>query len=225
MRLWKLSLVPIILGVAMSSMAQVEPSPGDLPGTTINDIESQGAARLPEAVKETMAAVVSVEKYCSNAENFSQSQPSRLFAEVPSGNGEPPAWTAFSTEAQWDHAGGPAPRARVWYSDGKVVLVRMMFDKGREFGSDYNYCYGANGRIARIAAVPTKQIQCDDSYLQCVLISGFERLYLPDGKKVNVLNNFDSRLLKSEKTIYATSKETPPEYLNVSELPFARLLR
>lgn len=100
----------------------------------------------------------------------------------------------------------------------------MTFGKGGDTNSEYAYCYGANGRIARIAAMPTKQIQCDDANFRCLFISDFERLYLPDGQKVEVLDNFDSRLLKSEKTIFATSTETPPEYRNVSELPFARSL-
>jgi hypothetical protein len=210
--------------MAMASAAQAQSSP-DRPDIAGDARAPQNPAHLTETVRKNAAAAASVQQYCSNIENLSQSLPSRIFAEVPSSAGQPSHWAEFSTETEWESAGAPEPKARAWYSDGKVVLVRMTSHKSGETSSEYAYCYASNGAIARIAAVPTQQIQCDDANYRCLFISAFERLYLPDGQKVEVINDFDSRLLKSEKTVFATSRESPPEYPAVSDLPFAGLLR
>ena len=58
----KLSLMLLILRVGMSSMAQVE-SPLDRPRVVIDAVELEGAAHLPETVKEQLVDSLQLHEY------------------------------------------------------------------------------------------------------------------------------------------------------------------
>jgi hypothetical protein len=82
--------------------------------------------------KETIAAMVSVQKYCWTAESFSESHEPRLFAETHSGANQIAEWVELSNRAEWLRVGKPKPIAWVWYKDGSVIQVAMAFDKRDE---------------------------------------------------------------------------------------------
>ncbi len=177
-------------------------------------------------LRETIEAMNSVQKYCWTVESFSESHEPRLFAETHSGGTQSAEWTEFSGRAEWERAGKPKPIAWAWLENGNIIRVAMAFDHGNEDGPLYvDYCYQPNGKLARLASVPTLQTKCDDAYFRCQLTSGIEWLYLPNGQRLQVVNGMDRRLLKSEQTYFSASTFAPPEYLNVGDFPFARLLR
>jgi hypothetical protein len=185
-----------------------------------------GSEKTQLQEKEMIAALNSVQKYCWTAESFSKSHEPRLFAEIHSDANQIAEWVELSNRAEWLRVGKPKPIAWVWYKDGSVIQVAMAFDKRDENGPLYaDYCYQKDGKLARLAPVPTMQTTCDDAYFRCQLTFGIEWLYLPNGQKVPIIHGMDSRFLKSEETSFSRSKLTPPEYLNVSDLPFAHLLR
>ncbi len=88
-----------------------------------------------------------------------------------------------------------------------------------------DYCYQENGKLASIATVPSTITRCDDEKFRCEVISGADSVFLPDGRKIRIVNRPASQLLKPEQTVFATPRLNPAEYINLSELPFAHLLR
>jgi nuclear transport factor 2 (NTF2) superfamily protein len=177
-------------------------------------------------VRETTEAMNSVQKYCRTVESFSESHEPRLFAETHSGRTQSAEWAEFSSRAEWERAGKPKLIASAWLRNGNIIRVAMAFEHGNEDGPLYvDYCYQQNGKLARLASVPVLRTKCDDAYFRCQLTSGIEWLYLPNGQRLQVVNGMDRRLLKSEQTYFSTSKLAPPEYPNVGDLPFARVLR
>ncbi len=172
-------------------------------------------------LREMTAAMNSVERYCGTVEGFSRSHEPRLLAAIQAGK-----WVEFPSKAEWDRAGKPKPIAWVWYKDGNIIRVAMAFGKSVESSSAYaDYCYQPTGKLTRLASEPHRHTTCDEAYFRCELTFGSEWLYLPNGKRLQAIDETDRRLLKSEQTSISVSKPAPPEYLNVGELPFARLLR
>lgn len=189
-------------------------------GQTASSLESQS-----QQDQKIFEAMNSVEKYCWDVERFSDSHQARLFAEIGSGKGEA-KWVEFASKIAWRDAGQPEPVALVWYRNSRVVQVAAAFHNEDDNGWDHaSYCYDPDGKLARLATAPKARAACDEAYFRCQLTSGIDRLYLPDGRKVQIVKQFDPRPLKSEQTVFATSNATPPEYLKVTELPFAHLLR
>jgi len=177
-----------------------------------------------EQERKTLAAINSIRKYCGDVDGFSESHEARLFAQTDMNKA--PKWVEFSSKGEWERAGRPKPIAWAWYKDGGLIRAVIAFDKSDEEGPSYaDYCYQQDGKLAQLASVPQTQTVCDDAYFRCRLTLWMEWLYLPDGRKLQVVNGMDNRLLKSEQTYYSFSKRVPPEYLNVSELPFAHLLK
>jgi hypothetical protein len=175
-------------------------------------------------VPGTLAAVNSIRKYCGDVDDFSKSHQARLFAQTQPDMNKVPTWLEFSSKAEWKYAGRPTPIALAWYRDGGLIRGVIAFDKGDDDGSSYaDYCYQQNGKLAQLATQAT-QTACDDANFWCHITFGIDWVYLPDGRKVPVMNRTDTRLLKSERTYFTSSKEDPPEYFNVNELPFAHFL-
>jgi hypothetical protein len=176
-------------------------------------------------LRATAAAMISVENYCHDSVGaLVRSHEPRLFAETHPAANQPAQWVEFSNKAAWENAGKPKPIAWVWYKDTNIIQVAMAFENSDENGPLYaDYCYDPNGKLARLESIPHIQTTCDDAYFRCQLTSGREWLYVQNGQRVEVRNEMDLRLLKSERTSFTLSKFVPPEYLNVAELPFARI--
>lgn len=174
--------------------------------------------------RETIAAIGGVEDYCLSIQKFSETRQARLFARVASSEGGPAKWMAFSSESQWRTAGQPMPAAWVWQKDQRVVLVRTTVENGQDGFRYVDYCYDSNGKLARVTTVPWTVTHCDNRYFRCEVVSGANWLFLPNGQKIRLETRFDSSLLRSEQTVFATSTLNPPEYTEASELPFANLL-
>jgi len=176
-------------------------------------------------LRELTAAMNAVQRYCGTVEGFSQSHEPRLLAEIYPATIQAGKWVEFPGKGEWERAGKPKPIAWVWYKDRKIVRVAMAFDKSDESSVTYaDYCYQPTGKLARLASEPHMQTACEQAYFRCQLTFGIEWLYLPNGKKLQVIDQTDRRLLKSEQTSVSVSKPAPPEYLEVGEFPLARLL-
>lgn len=192
--------------------------------------------------REEKYALVTLTKYCAAVEDFSRPQQPRVFAQVFSGLGAASGWVEFSNRAAWRDAGKPQPLALVWYKDDKVVRVAITSKDDAAQRQPYTeYCYRADGSLARLRAVPELQTKCDPFLFHCDLTSRGERLYPPMGHlprlsgapakpaaaaqlDVRDQNSFFLRLLQSEQTSFAFAPIGWPEYLRVSDLPFQQLL-
>ena len=178
-----------------------------------------------EKARETIAALNGVENYCFSIQKFSETRQARLFARVASSQGGPAKWMAFSSESQWRTAGQPEPAAWTWQKDQRVVLVRITVENGQDGFRYVDYCYDPNGKLARVTTAPSTVTHCDNRNFRCVVVSGTDWVFLPNGQKIPLETRFDWSVLRSEQTLFATSTLNPPEYSEASELPLANLLR
>jgi hypothetical protein len=188
-------------------------------------------------------ALLTLTKYCDAVENFSHSQPPRLFAQAFAGLEATSGWVEFSGRAEWSRAGSPQPLALVWHKDGQVVRVSIASKEGDQEGHAYaDYCFRADGSLARLRAVPELQTDCDPFLFHCSLTLRGERLYPPKGHLPEASatparpvvcgspgcsmdeENFFLQALQSERTSFALTPLGGPEYLSIRELPFGRLL-
>jgi hypothetical protein len=185
------------------------------------------AQSLPSGVKppteqdvhELNQAVGSVTRYCAAIEHFSDSHRSRFFAAAGSGTGGAWGWIEFSSKAEWERAGKPQAVAVAWYRNGNAVRAMVSFkNNGNGSYSHADYCYRADGMLAKVHSAPEVQSDCDDAYFRCELSLGWDWIYPPKGKVIHILHT-DQRFLKSEQTSYSL-QTTPPQYLTVWDLPF-----
>ena len=166
-----------------------------------------------QEVHELNQAINSVKRYCTAIERFSDLHRPRFFAASGSG------WAEFSSKAEWEHAGKPQPVAVAWYRDGNAVRAIVSFKtSGDSSYSHADYCYRADGTLAMVHSAPEVQSDCDDAYFRCELSLGWDWIYPPKGKVIQILHT-DQRLFKSEKTSYSL-QTTPPRYLTIWDLPF-----
>jgi hypothetical protein len=187
-------------------------------------------------------ALITLTKYCARVETVSDAQQPRLFAQVSSGLGPSSGWAEFESKAAWKNAGKPRPIALVWYDYTKVVRVAITTDDGQSHG---DYCYRPDGSLAQLRSVPTVQTNCDPSLFHCdITVRGGLRVYPPNGMLASPLaqdtgkqsfpvvsgQDLDlyefllPRPLKPEKASVSFAPMNWPEYLNVWDLPFNRLL-
>jgi len=186
-----------------------------------------------------------VTKYCRALETLSRLNQPRLFAQVDWPLGGSSHWVEFSGELEWKSAGKPRPLALVWYRDNHVARVLIASKDGENPQRFAEYCYRADGTIARIRSIPEVWKDCDKSYLRCHVTFAEEGLYLPTGRAIKgpsaaIQSSFlgglahsdmtgrnsgdsDWRPLKSEETSVSFA-EFPIEYLSVRDLPFANQL-
>jgi hypothetical protein len=186
-----------------------------------------------------------VTKYCRALETLSSLNQPRLFAEVYWPSGGSSHWVEYSGESEWESAGKPRPLALVWYRDDHVARVLIASKDGDNPQRFAEYCYRADGTLARIRSIPEVWKDCDKSHLRCHFTFAEEGLYLPSGRAIKgpseaiqssflagLANSettgrnsgdFDLRPLKSEETSVSFA-EFPIEYLSVRALPFNQLL-
>jgi hypothetical protein len=186
-----------------------------------------------------------VTRYCRAVESFSSVNQPRVFAKVDWPLGDSSHWVEYSGEPEWEGAGKPKPLALVWYQDDHVARVLIASKDGENARRFAEYCYRADGTIARIRSIPEVWKDCDKSHLRCHFTFAEEGLYLPNGRAikgpseaiqssflVGLANSvtadhspdiFDLRPLKSEETSVSLA-EFPDQYLSVRDLPFNRLL-
>ena len=195
------------------------------------------------SARQERYALVTLTKYCVAVEMFSHSQQPRLFAQVFSGLEATSGWVEFSSQEAWRRVGRPQPLALVWYKDDQVVRVAITPKQDGQDGQAYlDYCYRADGTLARLRAVPELRTDCDPFLLHCSLTLRGERLYPPKGNLPKLSaptakpmvcgspgcsldqETFFLRTLQSERTSFVFSPIDGPEYLSVRDLPFNRLL-
>ena len=169
-----------------------------------------------EETRELKEAMASITNYCSTVADYSNSRQPRLFAKSESNETE--AWDEFSRKAEWEQAGKPQPVAFAWYKENKIVRAVFLSKNNRDGGRYAEYCYRADGHLAKLQSEGDASAVCDDAYFRCQLTLPREWFYLPKGKIV-ILVNDDQRLLKSEKTTLSLSSK-PTEYLTIWDLPF-----
>jgi hypothetical protein len=195
-------------------------------------------------VRQERYSLVTLAKYCDSVESLSNSQVPRVFAQLFSNAGAASGWTEFSSKAAWRSAGRPQPLAMVWYNSDRVVRVAIMSDDGSAEAQPYaDYCYRPDGGLARIRAVPELQTACDPFVFHCSLRLRPERMYPPRGQLATLSGrpmkpavcvsprcsaedpeSVFRRALQSEQTSLSFAPMDWPEYLNVRDLPFNRLL-
>jgi hypothetical protein len=172
-----------------------------------------------QEIRELHQAMASITNYCSTVADYSISRQPRLFAKTGESN-ETGAWDEFSTKAEWERAGKPKPAAFAWYKESKIVRAVFSFKNSSDGGDRYaDYCFRADGHLAKLRSGVEASAVCDDAYFRCHLTLPTERFYLPSGEIINVIQD-DRRLLKSERTNVSLSAK-PPEYLTIWKLPFA----
>lgn len=133
------------------------------------------------AYRGTEDMVRAVMNYCDVADDFSQRQQPRLFAELQAGpvpETERRGWWEFAGKDEWDAAGKPAPLAFVWYRDGGIVRVTVVANPPRHWSPlgayrRAEYCYNAHNKLVRIRAVWYVPSHCEFLF-PCQLVSGHE---------------------------------------------------
>jgi hypothetical protein len=172
-----------------------------------------------EEIRKSNQAMVSIWNYCSTVAAYSNSHQPRLFARTAKSN-ETGVWDEFSSKLEWERAGKPKPLALAWYKENKVIRAVFSFTNNSHGDDRYaDYCYRADGHLAKLRSEASNGAVCDDAYFRCQLTLPREWFYLPSGKIVNLIYD-DQRLLKSEKTNLSLSSK-PFEYLTIWDLPFA----
>jgi hypothetical protein len=175
-----------------------------------------------EEIRELNEAFVSITNYCLTVADYSVSHQPRLFAKTGESN-VTGGWDEFSSKAEWEHAGKPKPVAFAWYKENKVIRAVFSLKNKSDGGDSYaEYCYRADGHLAKLRSEANASAVCDDAYFRCQLTLPREWFYLRSGKIINVIHD-DQRLLKSEKTNLSLSTK-PLEYLTIWDLPFASSL-
>jgi hypothetical protein len=127
-------------------------------------------------------------------------------------------WDEFSSKAEWEQAGKPQPVAFAWYKENKIVRAVFLSKNNRDGGRYAEYCYRADGHLAKLQSEADASAVCDDAYFRCQLTLPREWFYLPTGKIVTIIHD-DQRPFKSEKTTLSLSSK-PTEYLTIWDLPF-----
>lgn len=101
MSLLELALLPLVLGVGMSSVAQAQSSV-DPPTVVIDDVDLEGATHLPEALREQLLASLKQREYEENSDWISDLE-NRVSRAESDGwpDRENEGYMGFSVEAQW----------------------------------------------------------------------------------------------------------------------------
>lgn len=173
-----------------------------------------------EEIRERTEAMASIRNYCLSVADYSMSRQPRVFVKTESNETE--AWDEFSSKAEWEQAGKPQPVAFAWYKENKIVRAVFLSKNNRDGGRYAEYCYRADGHLAKLQSEADASAVCDHAYFRCQLTLPREWFYLPTGKIVTIIHD-DQRPFKSEKTNLSLSTK-PPEYLTIWDLPFAASL-
>ena len=170
-----------------------------------------------EEIRELTNSMASIRNYCLSVADYSMSRQPRVFVKTDELN-ETEAWDEFSSKAEWEQAGKPQPVAFAWYKENKVVRAVFLSKNNRDGGRYTEYCYRADGHLAKLQSEADTSAVCDDAYFRCQLTLPREWFYLTTGKIVNIIHD-DQRPFKSEKTTLSLSSK-PTEYLTIWDLPF-----
>jgi hypothetical protein len=98
----KLSLLPVVLGLGMSSLLRAQVSP-DCPKVVIDDVDLQGAIHLPGSVKDELVASLMHREY-EEASEWIRDVEDRVGRAETDGwpNRENEGYLGFSVEARWN---------------------------------------------------------------------------------------------------------------------------
>jgi len=178
--------------------------------------------RPTDEENQQIRAMTSIMKYCMTVDDYSVSHQPRLFAKTRESK-ETGEWKEFSSKAEWERAGKPTPVAFAWYKENQTIRAVFSFNNNDDGGDRYaDYCYRADGDLAKVRSTVEVSAVCDDAYFRCQLTLPREWFYLPNGRTVDLIYD-DKRPLKSEQTNLSLSPR-PPEYLTIWTLPFASSL-
>ena len=117
-----------------------------------------------EEIRE-LKAMASIWNYCLNVADYSSSRQPRLFSKTESN--ETGAWDEFSSKAEWEQAGKPQPVAFAWYKENKVVRAVFLSKNNGDGGRYAEYCFRANGHLAKLRSEADASAVCDDAYFRC----------------------------------------------------------
>jgi hypothetical protein len=178
--------------------------------------------------------LIAVTTYCTNVEDYSDSQVPRIFARAISAFGRSTGWVEFDTRAAWIRAGSPKPMALVWYRDAKIVRVAISPNNDEGSRAYGDYCYRQDGTLARLRSLPSVQRKCELDRNQCTWVLQEVRFYPPEGPvlKTYALDglpdmNGSTGILEAAPAERIIQRFVPmkwPEYLHITDLPFSESL-
>ena len=113
-----------------------------------------------EEIRERTEAMASIRNYCLSVADYSMSRQPRVFVKTESNETE--AWDEFSSKAEWEQAGKPQPVAFAWYKENKIVRALFLSKNNRDGGRYAEYCYRADGQLAKLQSEADASAVCDD---------------------------------------------------------------
>jgi hypothetical protein len=181
--------------------------------------------------------LITITTYCTNVEDYSDSQVPRLFARTIDTYGQSTGWVQFDSRASWRRAGSPKPVALIWYRDAGIVRVAVSPNDDESPRAYADYCYRQDGTLARLRSVPSKRQKCEPSRYQCTFVLREVRFYPPGGPVLTTYGGVDGLLdmvngttgavfgaRSAERIVQTFVPMKWPEYLHVTDLPFRELL-
>lgn len=175
-----------------------------------------------------------VATYCTNVEDYPDSQAPRIYAQTTSAYGQLGGWVEFDTKAAWSRAGSPKPVALIWFRDAKIVRVAISPNDDENPQVYADYCYRQDGTLARLRSVPSLQRKCEPNRNRCTSLLREVRFYPPEGPVLKIYGldrlpnvNDTTSIIEAPATERVVTTFVPiewPVYLHVTDLPFSELL-